>query len=305
MLNQNNGLFEYEGESVNFFPSIGLKLTNSCNFNCPFCCEPNKIRKDFPISNFNEITTKLRKYGTKRLCITGGDPLLYPSIGQLLDHSKSLGFDNLLLTTNGSLLKQKYKEVSPFINSVRFSIHGMNSKHDDVVGHPGAFDETADAIDFLIPKNISCFVTTVVTPLNINDIDNIATWSFSKGVTKYYLFALMKSGYGKKFIETNGEVPPEQISHIQSKLISKYSTNHRMDIIYYDYKNNAECILIYGDGRIVIDPYPESETYQLEIGNIFTDTQEKIIRKFSENGKNLKGHRHHLNKHKKSQPCHV
>jgi len=174
----------------------------------------------------------------------------------------------------------------------------MHSKHDDVVGHPGAFDETADAIDFLIPKNISCFVTTVVTPLNINDIDNIAAWSFSKGVTKYYLFALMKSGYGKKFIDANGEVSPEQISIIQSGLASKYS-KQRMDIIYYDYKHNAECILIYGDGRVVIDPYPESETYQLEIGNIFSDTREEIISNFSKDGKNLRGHRHHLDKHDK------
>jgi MoaA/NifB/PqqE/SkfB family radical SAM enzyme len=223
---------------------------------------------------------------------------LYPGIGQILDHSKSLGFYNLLLTTNGSLLKQKYKEVSPFINSVRFSIHGMNSKHDEIVGHPGAFDETAHAIDFLIASNIPCFVTTVVTTLNVSDINNIAEWSFSKGVTSYYLFALMKSGSGKRFIESNGEVAPEQINKIHSELKTKYSSNG-MDIVYYDYTNNAECILIYGDGKIVIDPYPKSTTFQLEIGNIFTDTQEKIIERFLKDKENLNGHRLHINKHNK------
>src|SRR5208337_571983 len=130
MLNHYNDLFDYEGQKVNFFPSIGLKLTNKCNFNCPFCCEPDKDQKLFPISNFNEIIIKISKYGTKRLFITGGDPLLYPDIADLLAYSTSLDFYNLLLTTNGSLLKQKHKEVSPFINAVRLSIHGMNSKHD-------------------------------------------------------------------------------------------------------------------------------------------------------------------------------
>lgn len=298
MLNHYDGLFNYEGENVNFFPSIGLKLTNSCNYNCPFCCEPDKDRKLFPINNFKEITIKLRKYGTKRLCLTGGDPLLYPDIGQLLDHNKSLGFYNLLLTTNGSLLETKYMEVSPFINAVRFSVHAMTSKHNDIVGHSGAFDATSHAIDLLTKNNISCFVATVVTPLNVNDISDIAEWSFSKGITRYYLFALMKSGHGKRFIEANGAVPLEQISVILARLKSKYH-NSKMEIIYYDYSHNAECILIYGDGKIVIDPYHKSSTFQLEIGNIFTDSQELIIEKFLNDKDNLDGHRIHLNKHKK------
>lgn len=297
MLSQYSSLFNYEGEDVNFFPSIGLKLTNSCNFDCPFCCEPDKNRKPYPINNFKEITIKIRKYGTKRLCLTGGDPLLYPDIGQLLDHSRSLGFYNLLLTTNGSLLERKCTEVSPFINAVRFSVHAMNSKHDNIVGHSGAFDATSDAIDLLNKNSISCFVATVVTPLNVNDISDIAEWSFSKEVTRYYLFAVMKSGHGKRFIEANGAVSPEQISGILARLKSKYC-NSKMQIIYYDYRNNAECVLIYGDGKIVIDPYPKSPTFQLEIGNIFTDSQDAIIEKFLNDKDNLGGHRNHLNKHK-------
>ena len=55
----------------------------------------------------------------------------------------------------------------------------------------------------------------------------------------------------------------------------------------------------FDNGKIVIDPYPKSKTYQLEIGNIFNDTQEEIIRQFSKDEENLNGHRHHLNKHNK------
>lgn len=289
-----NNLFDYEGEKVNFFPSIGLKLTDNCKFKCPFCCEPDKHHKPLPISNFKEITIKIKEYGTKRVCITGGDPLLYPDISQLLDHNKSLGFYNLLLTTNGSLLMKRYKEVSPFVDAVRFSIHAMNSKHDEIVGNRGVFSSTSQAIDLLIKNNISCFVTTVITTLNVNEIKDIAEWIFSKGVTRYYLFALMKSGNGKRFMEANGEVPPEQVSGIIAKLMSKY--NNKMEIIYYDYSNNAECILIYGDGKIVIDPYQKSPTFQLEIGNIFTDSKEVIIEKFLKDEDNLNGHRMHLNK---------
>lgn len=298
MLSQSDRLFFYNGENVNFFPSIGLKLTNKCQYNCPFCCEPDKTPKQYPISNFKEIIIRIQKYGTRRLCLTGGDPLLYPDIGQLLNCSKALGFYNLLLTSNGSLLEKKYREISPFIDAVRFSVHAMNAKHDEIVGHPGAFAASSHAIDFLRRENISCFVTTVVTTLNISDIFDIAEWSFSKGVVRYYMFALMKSGHGQRFIDANGVVPQAKMSDIVSALKRKYSKN-KMEIIYYDYNNNAECILIYGDGTIVIDPYQKSNTFQLVIGNIFSDSQDTIMKNFIKDEDNLNGHRIHLNKHNK------
>ncbi len=286
-------MFDYGSKKLPFFPSVGLKLTGACRFRCPFCCEPNRSQKVAHIDKFIKIVDKIHQFGTRRLCLTGGDPLLYANIGKLLKYTKLLGFYNLLLTTDGELLKKNYQNVIPFLNAVRFSVHGMHSQHDEIVGYPGSFISTEEAIDILNKENIPAFVTTVVTPLNIDFISDIAEWCLYKRVKKYFLFGLMRSGLGENFIKEHGEVSEEDIFKIVVDLKRKY-IDKQMEIIYYNYSNNAECILIYGDGRVVIDPYPDSKSFQLEIGNIFSDTRDEILSRFFKDPKNYEGYRAHL-----------
>jgi MoaA/NifB/PqqE/SkfB family radical SAM enzyme len=291
-------LFTFGGKLLSFFPSVGLKLTGSCRLRCPFCCEPNRTQDVASIESFFSITNILNKSGTKRLCLTGGDPLLYPGIGQLLNHTKELGFYNLLLTTDGSLLMKRYNEVVRFLNAVRFSVHALDSQHDDIVKYSGAFRATEDAMDCIANDEIPCFVTTVVTTLNIDAIFDVAEWCVYKKVKKHFLFGLMRSGLGKRFIEQYGDVSPGHIAELVAKLQKKYSSE-QIEIIYYDYTNNAECILIYGDGRVVLDPYPNSTSFQLEIGNILADTPEDILNRFLADPRNYEGYCRHLHMHEK------
>ncbi|HAB51986.1 MAG TPA: hypothetical protein DCE80_07440 [Ignavibacteriales bacterium] len=292
------GVFNFGGEKFSFFPSVGLKITGACRFGCPFCCEPNRKQDLVPIENFISITNILYQFGTRRLCFTGGDPLLYPSIHQLLKHTKSLGFYNLLLTTDGELIKKNHNELLPYLNAVRFSVHALYSKHDEFVSYPGSFTATEGAIDILIKSKVPCFITTVATPLNINSLSDIAEWCLSKSVKKYYVFGLMRSGLGDSFMNKHGKISKAEISKIITELKYKYS-REPIDIIYYDYSSNAECILIYGDGRIVIDPYPDSQTFQLEIGNIFNDTRAKIVEYFLQDPRNYAGYLKHFSKYDK------
>ena len=177
----------------------------------------------------------------------------------------------------------------------------MDSQHDEIVGYPGSFSATEEAIDILTKEKIPCFVTTVVTPLNIDSILDIAEWCLYKNVKKYFLFGLMRSGLGESFIKEHGEVSPADISEVIAELKHRYSCE-QIEIIYYEYSNNAECILIYGDGRVVIDPYPNSQSFQLEIGNILSDTPAEILDRFLVDPKNYEGYCKHLNMYNKLCP---
>lgn len=294
-------MLNFTGEKDKFFPSVGLKLTGACRFACPFCCEPNRQQDLAPIENYVSITNTLHQSGTRRLCLTGGDPMLYPNIVQLVKHTKSLGFYNLLLTTDGDLFKKYHNEVLPFLNAIRFSVHALGSQHDEIVGYAGSFRDTDDVIDILIKDEFPCFVTTVVTPLSIDSISDIAEWCLYKSVKKYFLFGLMRSGLGDSFMNEHGEVSPADISDIIAELKRRYS-REQIEIIYYDYSNNAECVLIYGDGRVVIDPYPNSQSFQLEIGNILSDTPAEILGRFLADPKNYEGYCKHLNMYNKLLP---
>lgn len=293
-----DGMLDFGGNNFSFFPSIGLKLTGACRLNCPFCCEPDRKQTVYDVNKFIKITKVLSELGAKRLCFTGGDPLLYPNIDQLLKHTKMLGFYNLLLTGDGTLLNKNHNKLFPYLDAVRFSIHAMESQHDKIVKQTGAFSDMEKALDILTEKKVPCFVTTVVSPLSFDSILDVAEWCIYKKIKTYFLFGLMRSGKGADFIEKVGEVPEADISKLICKLKQKY-TDTQLEIIHYDYKKNAECILIYGDGKVVIDPYPTPPLFQLEIGNILFDTPAEIIHRFKQDPENHKGHYEHLKRYYK------
>jgi MoaA/NifB/PqqE/SkfB family radical SAM enzyme len=273
-----DGSFISKGKNFTFFPSIGLKLTGACRLACPFCCEPNRSQQIFPLNNFRTITNSLFHFGTRKLCLTGGDPLLYPDLIQLLKYSNSLGFENVLLTSDGELFQNKASEIIPFVNAVRFSVHELNSKHDELVGRPGVFKAIEESINILNNNNIPSYITTVLSTLTKDSILDIAEWCFKNKVKRYYLFGILKSGNGNQFISQHGELSNDSIP----------------EMIYDEYKNSADCVLVYGDGRVVIDPYPHNDSFQLEIGNLFSDDRVAILNNFNKDPINFQGHCKHL-----------
>ena len=284
------------GTYLSFFPSIALKLTGSCRMDCPFCCEPNRQQVIYKVDNFIKITDILIRLGTKRLCLTGGEPLLYQDLLNLVKYTNSLGFFNLLLTGDGELLGKRYKEFVPYLNAVRFSIHGIGSMHDQIVQQIGAFEEMEKTIKSLTEERLACYVTTVVTSMNFESLPELAEFCVKNNIKTYFLFGMMRSGRGNEYLKKNREVTKEEIAKMIVYLENKYQQN-TLELIYYDYKNKAECILIYGNGRVVIDPYPFKPNFQLEIGNILTETSDIIIERFNKDPENSHGHSEHLSRY--------
>ena len=75
-----------------------------CNYDCKFCVTKTKVLPE-KIFNVNEIvdawTQIYSKYGRCKICITGGEPLLYPDFGLIIKNL--LCFHDLHITTNLSM----------------------------------------------------------------------------------------------------------------------------------------------------------------------------------------------------------
>lgn len=279
--------------TIAWFPTIGLKLTSKCALKCEFCCEPNRIGKVVSVEKFKEITNKLWEAGTKRLCLTGGDPLLYPHLLELVQHTNNIGFYNLLITADGTLLKKKISQIYSYLNGVRLSIHGIGSEHDLIVGRSGVFDDIESSVILMKKLSIPIFASTVVTNNNKNNINAIVEWCINNKIEKFYLYGLVRSGLGNSYIKANGMPSMVEFYKLVNDLKQQYS-NEKIEIKYYDYTENAGCILVYGDGKILIDPYFNSPNYQLEIGNILYQNSSVIWKSFSIDTDNIHGYKNHL-----------
>jgi cyclic pyranopterin phosphate synthase len=97
--------------------SLRISVTDRCNLRCQYCMPEEEYvwlpRED--ILQFEEISrlaTIFARLGTRRLRITGGEPLLRRNLPELIALlSKVEGADDLALTTNGVLLADRAADL--------------------------------------------------------------------------------------------------------------------------------------------------------------------------------------------------
>jgi len=84
-------------------------FTPGCNFRCPFCHNASLVREQKPGVRFQdeldeeEVLSFLEKRAglLDGVCVTGGEPLLWPDLEEFISRVKALGFP-VKLDTNGS-----------------------------------------------------------------------------------------------------------------------------------------------------------------------------------------------------------
>ena len=155
------------------FPMVlMLEPLHACNLTCTGC---GRIREYAPTIkqklSIEECLAAVDECGAPVVSICGGEPMIYPGIGELtakiLEKKKAV-----YLCTNGMFIRKKLKEFKP---SPRFffNVHldGMRETHDLAVERKGVFDAAVDGIKaakgsgFLVCTNTTVFKETEMTEL--------------------------------------------------------------------------------------------------------------------------------------------
>lgn len=87
-----------QGEGRNTGRPAAFVRFAGCNLNCPWC-DTGKTTKT--IMSTHEILAEVRRFGTRSVIITGGEPTIVPGIGEVLEALKKEGCW-LALETNGT-----------------------------------------------------------------------------------------------------------------------------------------------------------------------------------------------------------
>lgn len=170
-----------------------------CNFRCPFCHNASLVLSpaDQPTIPEAEVFNTLykRKGIIEGVCITGGEPTLYPGLTDFIHKIKDMGL-LVKLDTNGNNPKVlKELVASRSIDYVAMDIKNSRSNYGLSVGID-TFDTTrvSESISFLLSAGIDYeFRTTVVKEHHtIEDFVSIGKWI--QGAKAYYLQAYKDSG---------------------------------------------------------------------------------------------------------------
>ena len=111
--------------------NLRLSVTDRCNYRCVYCMDPDfrymPKRQLLSLEDYVTIVRVCAGLGVQKVRLTGGEPTLYPHLGDLISAIGELPFRDVAMTTNGSLLRRDTlrRWVAGGLTRVTFSLDSL------------------------------------------------------------------------------------------------------------------------------------------------------------------------------------
>lgn len=191
---------------------VQIHPTRRCNLRCRHCYSSSspQERDMLDAALLFDAITDAAALGYNWVSFSGGEPLLYRPLPQLLRHTQSLGL-HTALATNGMLLNERHLDaITPFIDLIAISIDGIPESHNHIRAHEHAFSGMASNLDNLRERGIKFGFIFTLTQHNLHELQWVADFALDQGAKLLQIHPLDEVGHA---IENMiGETP----DHVES-----------------------------------------------------------------------------------------
>ncbi|MGI6660746.1 MAG: radical SAM protein [Bacillota bacterium] len=207
-----------------------LILTYRCQNDCAHCYAGGPhVTNEISTESWKQIIDRLADWGVPTVVFTGGEPLLYGSIVQLVRHAEDKGLITGLITNGRLLTEPKVNELADAgLDFAQVTLESVDPGiHDKMVGVAGAWAEAVDGIRNAASK-IYTTTNTTITKDNADTVLETIRFVKSLGVEKFGLNALIRSRRG---VSHEGVELPELKSLIEE--VIRVSADEDFPFIWY------------------------------------------------------------------------
>ncbi len=200
------------------FKTLRLSLTDVCNLSCLYCVseeEEDRIRQHLPtyiegktqyvngssepmqLEDYLGVVGQLHKIlGLETVRLTGGEPLLFKDLPDLIDGLDELGIPKIRLTTNGYLLQQFVPRIKDCnLGTINVSLDALNEDVFYEISRRRHLHRVLAGIDAALDAGFGVKLNcAVMKGVNDKEILPLMDYAHQKGITVRFL-ELMKMGH--------------------------------------------------------------------------------------------------------------
>jgi len=272
------------GESIAI---LQFQYDYRCNFACTHCSASNfmlntkekqkkyKNARTFTLEDVKELSRQGDEMGLANIVITGGEPLTYPDLDQLveaIDPSKWY----IALDTNGWFLdKSKAQHLKNIgIDKIQLSLDSLNEKeHDAFRKKKGSYQRVMRAIDAAIEASLNIILSTCVWKSRVRskEFEEFLKWASDREIGVYITLAKPVGSFAGKLDEVCDSKDIEYINSLENKYtcFTHWTPGYGIDIGCIAVKRMVS-ITKYGD----VMPCPYTH---ISLGNFFKEPLKDII----------------------------
>jgi len=266
------------GESIAI---IQFQYNYTCNFACEHCSvkrfQGKNNARQFTIPDVKELFRQADELGLARVTITGGEPLAFKDLDELVAAIDPQKF-YINCDTNGWLLDQKKAEHLKAIgvDRIQLSLDSFNAEEHDSFRHAkGAHERALKAVDIARNAGLDIFMQTVVWKQRLHSDEFIKFLEYftNKNVGVFVSYAKPVGAWEGKY---DGLVDKEGMAYMR-ELEKKYKVFTHLTPAY---GLNMGCIAVKGMfsvtqyGDVLPCPYIHAS-----IGNVFKEPLKDIIKR--------------------------
>jgi MoaA/NifB/PqqE/SkfB family radical SAM enzyme len=136
-------------------------ITLSCNRNCKHCYVGDRMTENGH-ADLAAVLLNLEEYrnrGMSKVVFLGGEPCIHPELGEILRMAAKLGYEEIVVDTNGTTPLPDFQEGVCF----RFGFEGATATHHDAIRGAGAFDVAIQTMRRLNRAGVATEVTYTIT----------------------------------------------------------------------------------------------------------------------------------------------
>ena len=175
----------YNTEGLNSFNYISIALLGACNMRCVFCYvdgdRPGLLKPNQVI----DIIKQSYDMGMRKIQLSGGEPLLYAHLEEILIYLRKLDIEILLATNATEITPRIALLLANYKVKVGVSLETINERiSDELSGVIGSHEKKLAGIDNLIDvgytKDAELPLNIIIKTLKQNFNSFIDTWKWAK-----------------------------------------------------------------------------------------------------------------------------
>jgi MoaA/NifB/PqqE/SkfB family radical SAM enzyme len=191
------------GPTGDVYKALQIHPTRFCNLTCLHCYSSSgpDQREELPADLLLDAMSGARDEGYNDAAFSGGEPILYPHLRKLMEHSQALGMATTI-TSNGMLLKgERLAQLEGVTDLLAISLDGVRESHNKMRNSPHAFDQMSANLEGVRKTGIPFGFIFTLTLTNLHELKWVTEFALKQGASLLQVHPLEEVGRGTSLME--------------------------------------------------------------------------------------------------------
>ncbi len=196
---------------------LRVSVTDRCDFRCIYCrsADPENHMPAEHLLSWEELERVVRSlfpYGIRKVRVTGGEPLVRAGLEEFIGKLRSLGVEDLSMTTNARLLSGRVKGlVEAGLGRINISLDSLDRERFERITRIAAFDDVMEGIDAAQASKLAPVKVNAVLVRGVNDdeVEAFAEFARERSLIMRFIEFMPLDGdrhWSREMVLTGGEV---------------------------------------------------------------------------------------------------